>query len=175
MLELNLLSLGEAELAGDIGNRLLRKHDRAGTHRADAAGKLNVFDRLGEALQAAAILFKKAQARPIDLTVNQQTDQTLVTQHRRERQLALRAVESRDGVAERLAMNARHVFVGGVAHRGVISIDVERAHGAKIISRPRLDDAQGQPQSPLDALIERRSVVSCEAIPFGTLPNTASA
>src|SRR6266851_1794676 len=81
MLELYFLSLGEAELAGDIGNRLLRKHNRARSDGADAAGKLNVFDGLGETLQAAAILFKKAQARPIDLTVNQQTYQTLVTQH----------------------------------------------------------------------------------------------
>src|SRR5260370_15587353 len=132
MLELNFLRLSETELAGDIGYRLLRKHDRARSDGADAAGKLNVFDGLGETLKAAAILFKKAQARPIDLTVNQQTYQTLVPAHPPEGQLALRAIETRHCLAEPLAMNARHVLVRRLAHRGVIPIDVERPHGPKI-------------------------------------------
>ena len=72
MFELNLLCLGETELAGDIGNRLLRKHDGPGLDGADAAGKLNVFDGLREPLQAATVLLQKAQTRTVDLAINQQ-------------------------------------------------------------------------------------------------------
>src|SRR5207302_5627791 len=75
MLELDLLGLGEAELAGDIRDRLLRKHDRSRPRRANEADKLNVFDGLGESLQAAAILLEKSHASPIDLAVDQQPNQ----------------------------------------------------------------------------------------------------
>ena len=74
MFELNFLGLSEAELAGDVGDGLLRKHDSSGTDGANATGKLNVFNCLGKALESAAILFEKAQTRPIDLTVDEQTD-----------------------------------------------------------------------------------------------------
>jgi len=58
--ELDLLRLREPKPSGDVGKRLLCKHDRAGTHCPNGAGELNIFDGLGKALQAAAILFEKA-------------------------------------------------------------------------------------------------------------------
>jgi hypothetical protein len=66
--------LRQAELAGDVGNGLLRKHDCPRPDRTDNAGELNVFDCFRESLQSAAILFEKTQTRPIDLAVNQQAD-----------------------------------------------------------------------------------------------------
>ena len=128
MLEFDLLCLSEAELSGDVRDGLLGKHDRSGMNGANTAGKLNVFDRFGEALQATAILLKKTQAWPIDLAVNQEPDQSFMTEHRRERELALRYVEGRDHVAERFVMHARLFFVRRVAHRGVIAIEIQRAH-----------------------------------------------
>ena len=75
-------------------NGWLRKHDRSRPHSAHSAGKLNVFDCFGEALQAAAILFEKAQTRPIDLAVDQKPDQPFVSQAGSKGQLALGDVES---------------------------------------------------------------------------------
>ena len=109
-------------------NGSLRKHDRARSHGANLADELNVFDRFGEELQTAAILFEKAQSRAIDLTVDQETNQTLVAQARREGQFALRDVERGFRIAEWLIVQPRDVFVRRVAHRGVITIDVECAH-----------------------------------------------
>ena len=71
MFELDLLSLRESKFTSDVGKGLLRKHDRAGSDGANAARKLNVFDCFREALQPAAILLEKSQARPVDLAVNQ--------------------------------------------------------------------------------------------------------
>src|SRR5437762_13904466 len=105
MLELDLLGLREAELAGDIRDRLLRKHDRSRPRRANEADKLNVFDGLGESLQAPAVLLEKSHARPIDLAVNEQTNQAFMSQHRRKRQLALRHIERRDRFTQRLPVN----------------------------------------------------------------------
>ena len=134
VLELDLLRLGEAKPPRDVGKRLLWKDDRAWTDGPNAAGKLNIFDGLGEALQSAAILFEEAQSWPIDLAVDEQANQTLVSQHRRERKLSLRAVESRRRFAERFAMNASYVFVRRIAHGGVIAIKVQRSHCDEIIS-----------------------------------------
>src|SRR5207253_2867019 len=89
VLEFDLLSLSEAKLSGDVRDGLLRKHDRSRMNRANTAGKLNVFDRFGEALQATAILLKKTQAWPTDLVVNQEPDQSFMTEHRRDGDLAL--------------------------------------------------------------------------------------
>ena len=61
VLKLDLLRLGQSKSAGDVGERLLRKDDCAGTHRPDRADELNVFDGFGKALQAAAILFEETQ------------------------------------------------------------------------------------------------------------------
>src|SRR6185436_12551746 len=76
--ELDLLCLRETELAGDIGNRLLPKHDCSRTHGADDTGELKVLDGLRESLQAAAILLEETQAWSIDLAIDQQSNQSLV-------------------------------------------------------------------------------------------------
>src|SRR5882672_4398579 len=114
--ELNLLRLGETELSGDVGDRLLGKHDRAGSHGANAAVKLDVFNRFRKTLQPAAILFEKAQSRPINLTIDEQSNQTFMTQHGGERELTLRHIKRGRHVAEGLAMNTRDVFVRCVTH-----------------------------------------------------------
>src|SRR5947209_6618460 len=93
----------------DCGN--VQPMRRFHVRRVVDAGELNIFDGFGEALQATAILFEKAQSRPVDLAVDEQAYQTLVSQHRRERKLSLRAVESCRRLAERLTMNASYVFV----------------------------------------------------------------
>src|SRR5436309_4226979 len=95
MFEFDLLSLRESKFTSDVGKGLLRKHDRAGSDGANAARKLNVFDCFREALQPAAILLEKSQARPVDLAVNQQPNQTLMAENRGERKLALRTLEGR--------------------------------------------------------------------------------
>ena len=135
--ELDFLRLRQSKLARDIGDRLLRKHDRARPHGANPAGKLNVFDSFGKALQSTTILFEKTKARAINLAVDEQTNETFVTEHRREGKLALRAVKRGGSFAERLAVNARYVLVRRVAHGRVIAIEIQRAHRAKMISRPR--------------------------------------
>src|SRR5262249_4596849 len=104
MFELDLLRLRQAERATDIGKRFLSEHDRAGTHRTNLADELNVFDGLRKQLQTAAILFEKTQARAIDLAIDQQTDQTFVTEAGSEREFPLRDIKSRFGVAESLIM-----------------------------------------------------------------------
>ena len=71
---------------------------------------------------------KRAYQRPIDLTIDQQANQTLVSEDRREREFSLRAIEPSAGFAERLAMNARHIFIGRVAHGSVVTVEVKRAH-----------------------------------------------
>src|SRR6185503_14542110 len=115
MLKLDLLRLRQAKGAGDVGERLLRKDDCSGTHHSNRADELNVFDRLGETLQTAAILFEKAQARAIDLTVEKQTDETRMAQAGREGQLSLRYVKRRLGVAEWAVVKVRRLFVRSVA------------------------------------------------------------
>ena len=111
MLELDLLRLRKPKPSGDVGKRLLWKHDGAWTHRPNAAGELNIFDGFGEALQSAAILLEKAQSWPVDLAIDKQANQTLMSQHRREWKLSLRAIESCCRLAERLVVNASYVFV----------------------------------------------------------------
>ena len=128
VLKLDLLRLREAERARDVSKRLLREHDRCGPHGANRADEVHVFDGLCEQLQAAAILFQKAQARPINLAVDKQAHEPRVTKHRGERQLALSNVERRLRFAQLFVVQPRYVLVGRVAHRGVVSIDVECAH-----------------------------------------------
>ena len=82
-------------------------------------------------LQSAAVLFEKSQTRAIDLTVDQQTDQAVMAQAGSKRQLSLRHIERGLGIAEWTVMEASHVFVRRVAHRGVITINVECAHLAQ--------------------------------------------
>jgi len=79
-------------------------------------------------LQAAAILLEKSQTRTINLAVNQQANQAFMTQHRREGKLALGHIKRCRHVAERLAVNAGHVFVRRVAHGGVIAVEIQGAH-----------------------------------------------
>src|SRR5437764_4767222 len=81
VLKFNLLSLRQTKLAGNIGNRLLRKHNCSRSHYANAADKLNILDGFRKTLQAAAILFEKTQSRPIDLAIDQQTNQTLMSEN----------------------------------------------------------------------------------------------
>ena len=69
--EFDFLRLRQAKPSGDVGDRLMRKHDRAGPHRADDPGKLNVFDRFRKSLQITAILLEKPQTRTVDLAVNE--------------------------------------------------------------------------------------------------------
>jgi hypothetical protein len=137
VLELDLLRLGHAEGAADVRERLLREHDRARPHRPDLADKQNVFDRFREEFQAAAILFQKTESRSIDLAVDKQADQPFVAQARRESEFALGDVEGRFGVAERLTVQARHVFERRVAHGRVITVDVQGAHAKLFPRRPR--------------------------------------
>src|ERR1041385_686283 len=137
MFEFDLLSLRESKSTSEVGKGLLRKHDRAGSDGANAAGKLNVFDCFREALQPAAVLLEKSQARPVDLAVNQQPNQTLVAEDRGERKLPLRTIEGRGCFAERLVMNAGHFLVRRVAHGRVIAVKIQRAHCRKMISRAR--------------------------------------
>lgn len=124
VLKLDLLCLRESEGAGNVGERLLGKDDCSGTHRPDRANKQDVFDGLGKSLQAPAILLQESQTRTIYLTVNKQTDETLMAQARRERQLALRYIKRCLCFAERTIVQTRDVFVRRVAHRGVVAIDV---------------------------------------------------
>ncbi len=128
VLEFDLLRLGEAELAGDVGNWLLCKHDRARADRANGPGKLDVFDGLRKSLQPAAILLEKTQPRPINLAVNQEADQALVTQHWSERKFSLGHIKGGKYFAEGLAMHAGGIFIRRIAHRGVIAINIQRAH-----------------------------------------------
>jgi hypothetical protein len=48
VLKLDLLRLCQTESAGDVGKWFLSKDDRRGTHRANLADELNVFDRFSE-------------------------------------------------------------------------------------------------------------------------------
>ena len=130
MLKLDLLRLCESEGAGDVGKGLLREDNRAGADSAYRADELDVLDGFRKTLQAAAILFEEPQTRAIDLAVNQQTDETLVAEAGREGQLALRHIERSLGITEWTIVQTRHVFVGRVAHRGVVAINVECAHGS---------------------------------------------
>lgn len=47
-----------------------------------------------------------------------------MAQARRERQLSLRHIKRGLGVTERAIMQPRHVFIGRIAHRGVVTVDV---------------------------------------------------
>src|SRR5574341_1023008 len=132
--EFDLLGLRQTELAGNVGNRLLWKHDRAGTHRSDAAGELNVFDCFREALQSTAILFEKTQPRAIDLTVDQKTHEALVPKNGGKRELPLGAIEGGGDLAKWLVVYAGRVLVRRVAHRRVIPVEVQRAHWLAMIS-----------------------------------------
>src|SRR6185369_9614948 len=93
MLKLDLLRLRQSERTANVGERFLRKHDGAWTHRPDGADELNVFDRLGKVVQTTAILLEEAKTRTIDLAVDQQTNQTLVTETWCERKFSLGDVE----------------------------------------------------------------------------------
>src|SRR6185503_12236935 len=132
VLKLDLLRLRQSERTADISKRFLRENDRAGTHRADLADKLNVFDGFGEELQAAAVLFEKAKTRAIDLTVDEQSYEPLVAQARGEGKFALSDVERRFRIAQPLTVEPRHIFERRVAHGGVVTIDVESAHQVTI-------------------------------------------
>src|SRR5262249_11756193 len=74
VLELDLLRLRQSESTSNVRKWFLSKNDRAGSHGSDLANELNVFNRLCEELQAAAILFEETQTRTIDLAVDEQTD-----------------------------------------------------------------------------------------------------
>ena len=124
MFKLDLLGLCECESARDVSKRLLGEHDCSGTHGPDGADKLDVFDGLGESLQAAAILFEEPETRTIDLAINQQTDETLMAQAGCERHLPLRHIKRSSGITERAIVQTSHVFVRRVGHRGVVAIDV---------------------------------------------------
>src|SRR5215204_18705 len=100
MLKLDLLSLRKPERAADVSKWLVCKNDRAGPHRPDLTDELNVFDCFGEELQAAAVLFEKAQSRAIDLAVYQQPHQSFMAQAGSEGQLALCYVERSLNVAQ---------------------------------------------------------------------------
>ncbi len=58
-----------------------------------------------------------------------------MTQNRGERELSLRHIKGGDGFAKRFAVNARNVLVRSVAHRGMVAIDIQRAHSSEIIAR----------------------------------------
>jgi hypothetical protein len=85
---------------------------------------LYVFDCFRKELESPAILFEKAQPGPIDLAVDEETDQTLMAQAGSEGKFSLRYVERGLGVAEPTVVKTRYVFEGRVTHGGVISIDV---------------------------------------------------
>ena len=80
---------------------------------------------------------EKSQPGPIDLTVDQEAYQPLVSEHGGKRKFSLSAVKGGAGFAQRFAMHARLVFVRCVTHRRVIAVKVERAHGRRIITRDR--------------------------------------
>jgi len=103
---------------------LLRKDDGPRTHCPDPADKLDVFDCFGKPLQTAAVLLQKSQPRAVNLAIDQETDQALVAQARGERQLSLSHIKCRPEVTEWTVMDPSHVFVGRVAHGGVITIYV---------------------------------------------------
>ena len=124
MLKIDLLRLRDAESAADVGEWFLGEDDCAGSHRADLADKLDVFDCFREELQAAAILFEKPEPWTIDLRIDQQANKTFVTETGCESKFALRDVEGRLGVAQKSIMQASHVLERRVAHRGVVTIDV---------------------------------------------------
>ena len=128
MLKLDLLRLCQTKSASDVREGLLREDDRRGSHRANLADKLNVFDCFRKELQTTAILFEKTQARAIDLAVDQQTQQALMTEAGSERQLALGYVKSGFSVTESLIVKASDVFKRRVTHRGVVAVDVESSH-----------------------------------------------
>ena len=154
MFKFDFLRLGETELAGDVGNWLLREHDGAGMHRPDGAGKLNVFDGLGKELQTAAVLFEEAKTRAIDLAINEQPHEPLVAQAGRERKFALRDVERRLRVTQPLVVETRHIFKRRVAHRSVIAIDIESSHqfidwdGPSVQAREAGDSIKPGAQAP---------------------------
>ena len=100
MLKLNLLRLRQTESAANVRERFLREDDRARPHRPDCTDELNVFDCFSEVVQAAAVLFEEAKTRAIDLAVDEQTNETFVTEAGRKRQLSLGDVESGFRVAE---------------------------------------------------------------------------
>jgi hypothetical protein len=128
VLKLDLLRLRQSERAANVGERFLREDDRAGPNGANRADELNVFDCFGEVVQAAAILFEEAKTRTIDLAVDEETNQAFVTEARCEGQLSLGYVERRFGVAEPSVVQPGDVLERRVAHRGVVSIDVQGAH-----------------------------------------------
>jgi hypothetical protein len=129
MLKLDLLSLRQTESAGDVGKRFVGENDRTWSYGSDSAHELNVFNCFGEKLQSAAILFEESQTRSIDLTVNQQTHKAFMTQAGSEWELSLCDVESCFRITQAAIVQTRDVFEGGVAHCGVVAIDVEGSHG----------------------------------------------
>src|SRR5882724_1599093 len=128
MFELDFLSLGQAEGAGDVGKGLLRKDDRTWSHRANAALELHVLDCFGKKLQSATILLEETQARSIDLAVDQKPDQALMAETRGKRQFSLRYIKSSEGITQFLSMQARRVLERSIAHCGVVAIYIESPH-----------------------------------------------
>ncbi len=128
VLKLDLLRLRQAERAGDVGKRLARERDRAGTHAPDRAHERHVLDGAREPIQLAAILFEKAYARSINLTIDQQPHESFMPQAWRERQLPLRHIKGGLGRAQTSVVQPRRILVRRVAHRGVIAINVQCAH-----------------------------------------------
>jgi hypothetical protein len=129
VLKLNLLGLSECKRSGDVGERLLLENDSAGPDGANFADELDVFDGFSESLETATILLQEAQPWAIYFTVNKQMHQAAMAQARSKGDLALSYIKRRLGVAEWTVVKAGYVFVRRVAHRGVITIYVECAHG----------------------------------------------
>jgi hypothetical protein len=125
VLELYLLRLREAEGAGDVGEGLVRKHDRAGPHRPHDAREVDVLDRLRVERKPAPVLLQEAQARAVNAEVEQRAQEPLVAEARRERELALRDVEGRLRLAQRAPAQARRLLVRGRAHRRVVTVNVQ--------------------------------------------------
>src|SRR5258705_11118318 len=125
VLKLDLLCLRQSESAADVGKRLLGEDYSAGTHGPNLSYELNVFDSLGEELQATAILFEKSKPRAIDLAIHQQSHQALMAQAGCERQLTLCHVESSVSIAKPLIVQTCYVLERGIAHGRVVTIDVE--------------------------------------------------
>lgn len=124
MLKFDFLGLSESEGSGDVREWLLRKDDRCRSHGADSADELHVFDGFREESQSATVLLQEAQARPINLAIDKESNKPFVAQAGSERQFALGNVERRLGVAQLLVVEPRHVLVGRIAHGGVITIEV---------------------------------------------------
>jgi hypothetical protein len=77
-------------------------------------------------------LFEKAKARPIDLAIDEKTHEAFMAQAGCEGQLALGYVKRGFRVTQSLVMQPRDVFERRIAHRRVVTIDVECAHTERL-------------------------------------------